>query len=98
VEDDEDEEGDGDDSALLQLQALRQSCIPKVCFLLHTVLHASRQYKKCLQLSDVVTSEKHKLYKDFTQGQLRQLLLLLHKSAMQMVSEPTTDELGYTIA
>ena len=29
-----------------QLQALRQICIPEVCFLLHTVLHSSALFKK----------------------------------------------------
>lgn len=73
---------DAEESVLQQLQALRQICIPEICFLLHSVLHASCQYKKvrwkekrnklivffflamqCVQISDMVISEKSKLYK-----------------------------------
>ena len=37
----------GTDEALSQqLQALRQTCIPEVCFLLHSVLHSSSLFKK----------------------------------------------------
>ena len=40
-------EGDGRDVSLpQQLQALRQICIPQVCFLLLSVLHESGLYKK----------------------------------------------------
>lgn len=33
-----------------------------LCFLLHTILHSTGQYQECLQLADMVSSERHKLY------------------------------------
>ncbi len=41
---------------------LRQLCLPLICFLLHTVLHTTQQYKQCLQLADIIASEQHQLY------------------------------------
>lgn len=91
-------EGDRDEVLLQQLQSLRQTCIPEVCFLLHSVLHSSALYKKCLQISDVITSDTYMLYKDFSPSELRQLLLVLQRSAISLISDPTTDELGYLVA
>eukprot|EP00061_Rhincodon_typus_P017984 g46948.t1 len=45
-----------------QLNLLRQLCLPMMCFLLHTVLHSTKQYQQCLKLADIVASEQHKLY------------------------------------
>jgi nuclear pore complex protein Nup107 len=89
----------GTDEALSQqLQALRQTCIPEVCFLLHSVLHSSSLFKKCLQISDVITSEKYMIYKDFRPNELRQLLMLLQRSAVSLTSDPASDEMGYLVA
>lgn len=41
---------------------LRKLCLPMLCFLLHTILHSTGQYQECLQLADMVSSERHKLY------------------------------------
>lgn len=45
-----------------QLKLLRQLCLPAMCFLLHTVLHSTKQYQQCLKLADVISSEQHKIY------------------------------------
>ena len=41
---------------------LRRLCLPTLCFLLHSILHSAEQYQECLQLADMVASERHKLY------------------------------------
>ena len=36
----------GDKQLLQQFQALRQTCIPEICFLLHSVLHSVADYQQ----------------------------------------------------
>ena len=51
-----------DSTRSYQLLLLRQLCIPLLCFLIHSVLHSTRQYKHCLQLADILASEQFKLF------------------------------------
>jgi nuclear pore complex protein Nup107 len=88
-------EGGKDDSILQQLKAIRQICLPEVCSLLHSVLHSSGLYKKCLRISDLVASEVKEMYKDFSLSERRKLLDLFESSALKIASDPATDELGY---
>ena len=50
------------ESRIDEMRSLRQSCLPDLALLLHTVLHSTQQYKRCLQLADVIASELHQLY------------------------------------
>lgn len=45
-----------------QLGLLRQLCIPFLTFLLQSVLSSTSQHKECLQLADIIASEKDRLY------------------------------------
>ena len=51
-----------DETRKCQMRLLRQLCLPNMCFLLHTVLHATGQYREALRLADVIASEEHHLY------------------------------------
>lgn len=42
---------------------LRSACIPEVVLLLYTVLHETGEHEECVQLSDILASEKHGLYR-----------------------------------
>lgn len=42
---------------------LRSTCIPECVLLLYSVLYESEMHKECVQLADVLASEKHQLYK-----------------------------------
>ena len=52
-----------DETRQQQLSSLRELCLPMLCFLLHTVLHTTEQFKECLALADIIASEEHQLYK-----------------------------------
>ena len=59
------QDGKRDDNRVHHMRLLRQLCLPTMCFLLNIVLNTTHQYKKCLQLADVIASEQHHLYKVF---------------------------------
>lgn len=42
---------------------LRTSCIPETVLLLYSVLSESGQHEECIQLADIIASEKHCIYK-----------------------------------
>ena len=54
---------DTGDTRLQQMALLRQLVLPGLCFLLHKVLHSSKEYAECIQLADIIASEKYALYK-----------------------------------
>ncbi|CAG9773100.1 unnamed protein product [Ceutorhynchus assimilis] len=53
---------------------IRKMIIPEVTFLLCTVLYESEMYEKCVQLADIVASERFCLYKEFNKQQLGRFL------------------------
>ncbi|XP_069485822.1 nuclear pore complex protein Nup107 isoform X2 [Ambystoma mexicanum] len=79
-----------------QMALLRRLCLPMICFLLHTVLHNTKQYQECLRLADVISSEHQKLYMEFSKDQLRQLLQKLRESSL-MILDQELDPLGYDL-
>nr|XP_054766454.1 nuclear pore complex protein Nup107-like [Lytechinus pictus] len=70
----DDDEEEVDEVRVSQMQRLRELCLPRMCLLLHSVLHSTHQYKDCLILADVIASEQHKLYKVFSKPELKQVL------------------------
>lgn len=58
-----DDEGIGDNDRLVLLSGLRQIVIPKVTFLLHTIMHGMQDYAGCVALADLIAAEQYKLYK-----------------------------------
>jgi nuclear pore complex protein Nup107 len=79
-----------------QLMMLRQICLPSLCFILHKVLHTTRQYKQCMQLADHIASEQHQLYKVFRSEELVTFLQKLHSSSVALLDEGK-DPLGYPL-
>nr|3CQC_A Chain A, Nuclear pore complex protein Nup107 [Homo sapiens] len=79
-----------------QMVLLRKLCLPMLCFLLHTILHSTGQYQECLQLADMVSSERHKLYLVFSKEELRKLLQKLRESSLMLLDQGL-DPLGYEI-
>uniref|UniRef100_A0A8I3WHG6 Nuclear pore complex protein n=1 Tax=Callithrix jacchus TaxID=9483 RepID=A0A8I3WHG6_CALJA len=79
-----------------QMVLLRKLCLPMLCFLLHTILHSTGQYQECLQLADMVSSERHKLYLVFSKEELRKLLQKLRESSLMLLDQGF-DPLGYEI-
>ncbi|XP_018109456.1 nucleoporin 107kDa S homeolog isoform X2 [Xenopus laevis] len=79
-----------------QMVLLRRLCLPMMCFLLHTVLHNTKQYKDCLRLADIVSSENQKLYTVFSKTEMRNLLQKLRESSL-MLLDLQLDPLGYEI-
>ncbi|XP_074869384.1 nuclear pore complex protein Nup107 isoform X2 [Carettochelys insculpta] len=90
------EDAEHDPERTHQMILLRQLCLPMICFLLHTVLHSTRQYQECLRLADVVASERHKLYMVFSKEELRKLLQKLRESSLMLLDQGL-DPLGYEV-
>ncbi|XP_053320436.1 nuclear pore complex protein Nup107 [Spea bombifrons] len=90
------EDAEDDPERAQQMLLLRSLCLPMMCFLLHTVLHNTSQYKECLRLADMVSSEHQKLYKVFSKTELRNLLQKLRESSLMLLDQQL-DPLGYEI-
>ncbi|KFO24760.1 Nuclear pore complex protein Nup107 [Fukomys damarensis] len=90
------EDPEGDHERTHQMVLLRKLCLPRLCFLLHTILHTTSQYQECLQLADMVSSERHKLYLVFSKQELKKLLQKLRESSLMLLDQGL-DPLGYEI-
>ncbi|XP_059539531.1 nuclear pore complex protein Nup107 isoform X3 [Myotis daubentonii] len=90
------EDAEEDHERTHQMILLRKLCLPMLCFLLHTILHNTGQYQECLQLADMVSSERHKLYLVFSKEELRKLLQKLRESSLMLLDQGL-DPLGYEI-
>lgn len=80
-----------------QLELLRQLCLPLTCYLLHNVLYSTEQYKQCLQLADVISSEQYRLYEVFRKDELQKMLSLFRDSSIALLGN-NLDPLSYEIA
>ncbi|XP_038045474.1 nuclear pore complex protein Nup107-like [Patiria miniata] len=89
-------DGEIDETRLQQMNGLRGLCLPMLCFLLHTVLHTTEQYRECLALADVIASEDHQLYKVFSRQELRQFLSKQSESSLHLLNQ-NLDPLGYEL-
>uniref|UniRef100_A0A8C5R1U3 Nuclear pore complex protein n=1 Tax=Leptobrachium leishanense TaxID=445787 RepID=A0A8C5R1U3_9ANUR len=92
VREDEDEEPE----RAPQMVSLRHLCLPGMCFLLHTILHKTKQYQECLRLADMVSSNRHKLYEVFSKTEMRNLLQKLRESSLKLLDEQL-DPMGYEV-
>ncbi|KAM9311684.1 nuclear pore complex protein Nup107 [Gastrophryne carolinensis] len=79
-----------------QMISLRSLCLPMMTFLLHTVLHNTKQYQECLRLADIISSKTHKLYQVFSKSEMKKLLQKLRESSL-MLLDMQLDPLGYEI-
>lgn len=83
----------GDEVRREQLVALRKLCIPALTFLLHEALHKSGMLRECLEIADVIVSERHKLYAEFSRQELHTLLSMIRESSI-MLLQSGYDALG----
>ncbi|CAH0386713.1 unnamed protein product [Bemisia tabaci] len=80
-----------------QMAALRKLCIPKMVLLLHKVLHSNGDYQECIQLSELVVDETHKIYKEYGKQELNELLLKICDSSAALLDE-NKDAFGYPLS
>ncbi|GLV32653.1 Nucleoporin 107kD [Carabus blaptoides fortunei] len=66
---------------------LRHTCIPETVLLLYSVLSESGQHTDCIQLADILTSEKYQLYKVYSKTQLEDILKKFFESSIVLLDE-----------
>jgi len=101
IEEDEDEssmdvqEDDENAERLEQLSELRVTLIPRTVTLLHSLLHSTAQYAKCVALADLVSGEHYSIYQSFSPQGIKELLSKIRESALA-VMEQGKDPWGYS--
>lgn len=83
-----------DEARQQQMSLLRHLCIPYLTFLLHNVLHSSKQYRAVLELAEVIQSKQYKLYEVFEKQELQKCLSLIRESCIALLDEGY-DAFGY---
>ena len=78
-----------------EIEYLRRTCLVEVVFLLHSVLHETKQYRKAIQLSDIIARPHKPIYTEFSQEDMTRLLANLKESAILSMDEEKTDAFGY---
>ncbi|XP_025833875.1 nuclear pore complex protein Nup107-like [Agrilus planipennis] len=66
---------------------MRSKVIPECALLLYTVLYESAHYEECIQLADVIASEKHGLYRAYSKEKLGEFLRKLGESSVALLNE-----------
>ncbi|GAB6025436.1 hypothetical protein CHUAL_014030 [Chamberlinius hualienensis] len=87
-------ENSADEGRQQQMKCLRESCLPEITIMLHSILHSTGKYKECLQLADIIASEQHQLYKVFQKQDLQHFLNKLRESSLALL-DSNFDPLGY---
>jgi len=67
---------------LEQLSELRSTLLPRTVTLLHSLLHSTGQFTKCVALADLVAGEQHGIYQAFTSQGVKELLGKIRESAL----------------
>lgn len=101
---DDDDEGNGEELSdavagedrLRQMEALRRIYLPQCVFVLQTVLRATGRHCECLQLADVIASERHRIYRHFSGQDLRSFLRGLRDICLPLL-DTKHDALGYRL-
>ena len=78
-----------------QLSELRSTLLPRTVTLLHSLLHSTGQYTKCVALADLVAGEQHGIYQAFTSQGVKELLSKIRESALAGM-EQGKDAWGFT--
>nr|XP_057934164.1 nuclear pore complex protein Nup107 isoform X2 [Doryrhamphus excisus] len=79
-----------------QMAALRSLCLPRLSFLLLSVLQSSSRHQEALRLADIISSDQHRLYQVFSKEELRRFLLKLRESSLCLLDQGL-DPLGYEL-
>ncbi|KAB0794317.1 hypothetical protein PPYR_11156 [Photinus pyralis] len=66
---------------------LRSTCIPEIVMLLYSVLNDSDCGEECLQLADIISSEKYGLYKVFPKTKLKEFLHQLCNTSASLLNK-----------
>ncbi|XP_017770654.1 PREDICTED: nuclear pore complex protein Nup107 [Nicrophorus vespilloides] len=66
---------------------LQSTCIPECTLLLYNVLRESEDYEECVQLADILTSEKHKLYSMYSKDKLGEIFVKLSEISVQLLMQ-----------
>ncbi|XP_029016578.1 nuclear pore complex protein Nup107 isoform X2 [Betta splendens] len=79
-----------------QMAALRSLCLPRLSFLLLSVLQNSSRHQEALRLADIISSDQHQLYQVFAKEELRRFLQKLRESSLALLDRGL-DPLGYEL-
>uniref|UniRef100_A0A4W6CP18 Nuclear pore complex protein n=1 Tax=Lates calcarifer TaxID=8187 RepID=A0A4W6CP18_LATCA len=79
-----------------QMAALRSLCLPRLSFLLLSVLQNSSRHQEALRLADIISSDQHRLYQVFSKEELRRFLQKLRESSLSLLDRGL-DPLGYEL-
>ncbi|XP_037099637.1 nuclear pore complex protein Nup107 [Syngnathus acus] len=79
-----------------QMSALRSLCLPRLSFLLLSVLQSSSRHQEALRLADIISSDQHRLYQVFSKEELRRFLSKLRESSLALLDQGL-DPLGYEL-
>ncbi|XP_035536503.1 nuclear pore complex protein Nup107, partial [Morone saxatilis] len=79
-----------------QMAALRSLCLPRLSFLLLSVLQNSSRHQEALRLADIISSDQHRLYQVFSKEELRRFLQKLRESSLALLDRGV-DPLGYEL-
>ncbi|KAM7367362.1 hypothetical protein PAMP_015268 [Pampus punctatissimus] len=79
-----------------QMAALRSLCLPRLSFLLLSVLQNSSRHQEALRLADIISSDQHRLYQVFSKEELRRFLHKLRESSLSLLDRGL-DPLGYEL-
>ncbi|XP_076015971.1 nuclear pore complex protein Nup107 [Genypterus blacodes] len=79
-----------------QMTALRSLCLPRLTFLLLSVLQNSSRHQEALRLADIISDEQHRLYQVFAKDELRRFLQKLRESSLCLLDRGF-DPLGYEL-
>lgn len=79
-----------------QMASLRSLCLPRLSFLLLSVLQSSSRHQEALRLADIISSDQHRLYQVFSKEDLRRFLQKLRESSLALLDRGL-DPLGYEL-
>nr|XP_023016171.1 nuclear pore complex protein Nup107 [Leptinotarsa decemlineata] len=65
---------------------LRSVCIPETVLILYAVMYETEQHEECVQLADIIASEKHGIYKVYSKEDLAKILEKLCESSVALLN------------
>lgn len=79
-----------------QMASLRSLCLPRLSFLLLSVLQNSSRHQEALRLADIISADQYKLHQVFSKEELRRFLQKLRESSLGLLDRGL-DPLGYEL-
>lgn len=79
-----------------QMASLRSLCLPRLSFLLLSVLQNASRHQEALRLADIISSDQHRLHQVFSREELRRFLQKLRESSVALLDRGL-DPLGYEL-